>query len=56
MTARKTKPKPVKPRIPLPQKPPKAEPKPNAYTRQDKHRKNWETERDRNATPAKEDK
>ena len=30
------------PRLPLPQKPPKSEPKPNAYTRKEKHVKDWE--------------
>lgn len=50
------KPKPVKPRLPLPQKPPKREPKSNAYTRTDKHKRDWEDERDNDAVPAEEDK
>jgi hypothetical protein len=56
MSSRKPMPKPVKPRFPLPMKPPKAEPKSNAYTRQDKHKKNWETERGPDAPSAEKDK
>lgn len=41
MCATKKKPK-VKKRIPLPLKPPKVEPKPNAYDRKPKHRKDWQ--------------
>jgi hypothetical protein len=40
-----------KPRIPLPQKPPKAEPKPNAYDRKDKHKRDWTDELDDDTPP-----
>lgn len=40
-----TKKQPPKKRLPLPLKPPKVEPSPNAYTRKRKHSKKWtETE------------
>ena len=56
MSARMKKPKPVKPRIPLPLKPPKVEPNPKVYTRVDKHKKKWETEREDDAPAAAKDK
>ena len=43
-----------KPRIPLPPKPPKAEPSPNAYNRKDKHKRDWDEEPENDSLSDKE--
>lgn len=44
----------VKKRIPLPLKPPKVEPNPKAYSRQEKHAKDWQQGDEREDGPARE--
>jgi hypothetical protein len=56
MASRTKKPKPVKPRIPLPLKPPKREPKSNAYMRPEKHKLDWEMNKENDAAISDEDK